>query len=296
MRGCRHQVLPAPLRLAATFALVACCAPGPPARPPSAAGPAADPSLQVLDRLASPGEGRGPPAAAPAHLAACLHQARRQTAASCATEADRPRTVPLQVLLDPRYQARPGWQQRLAGTLACVDLLYQEVGLQWEVQTVTPWDPGDQRNDLHGLLARVRAAPAAGPPQLRVGIAVWEARRIFATAGGEVGLSQGDSCVVPSWPRMENDCLILAHELGHLLGARHVPGRHWIMGWAARPFHLPAEDPVARVRATYRWHPRNREVLALHRRARFGRRGARLPAGCRRRVEALDRCWGLDAP
>jgi hypothetical protein len=92
---------------------------------------------------------------------------------------------------------------------------------------------------------------------------------------------------------VENDCLILAHELGHLVGARHFPGKDWIMGWAARPFHLPAADPIARVKALYRFDPRNLAVIRLHRQARVTRHGLELPAGCAEKVEAIDRCWRL---
>jgi hypothetical protein len=85
----------------------------------------------------------------------------------------------------------------------------------------------------------------------------------------------------------------LAHELGHLLGAEHVPGKSFIMSWSAQPYHLPVADPIARVVATYRFHPRNLESIRAHVRARFTARGLLLPDPCIRRMQAIDRCWGL---
>ena len=51
-------------------------------------------------------------------------------------------------------------------------------------------------------------------------------------------------------------------------GARHVPGKPWLMGWAARPFYLPATDALARVTAVYRLHPVNVALIRAHRTAR----------------------------
>ena len=87
--------------------------------------------------------------------------------------------------------------------------------------------------------------------------------------------------------------MILAHELGHLIGARHVPGKHWVMGWAARPFFLPSTNPLARVVATYRFHPRNRAAIRAHIGARLTTRGLRPSLACRARLRHLDRCYGL---
>ena len=120
-----------------------------------------------------------------------------------------------------------------------------------------------------------------------------ERQQIFRQAGGEIGLSQAGACVVPSWPRIENDCVILAHELGHLIGARHVPGKQWIMGWSARPFHLPAQDPLARVIASYRFHPRNTAAIQAYRDAPLTPRGLHPSLACREHLRQLDRCWGL---
>lgn len=204
-----------------------------------------------------------------------------------------PRVLPVAVALDPRYLKWPNAWDRLARTLHCVNRFYRGTGVEWDFASITPWDPGAHRHQLYGLLHRLQREFPPSRKNLSLGITVWEERRIYAKAGGEIGLSQGGACVVPSWPRVENDCLILAHELGHLIGAKHVPGKQWIMGWSASPFHLPAEDPLERVASVYRFHPRNIEVIAVYGVARLTAHGLALPSACHQRVAEIDRCYGL---
>jgi hypothetical protein len=248
-----------------------------------------DPNVRTLDRLLAKGHRQS--AAEPEGLKACLRRAALQH--PCAARSE-DRTLTVRVFLDPRYASRfAGWERRLARTFTCVNTLYGPTGISWDVEAVEPWAPGAQRHDLFGLLDRLQREHPYDGKSLTLGITVWDERRIYAAAGGEIGLSQHAACVVPSWPRVENDCLILAHELGHLVKARHVPGKQWIMGWAARPFHLPASDPIARVTALYRFHPRNVAAIAMHRGAAFTPHGLALPQGCRERLRAIDRCWKL---
>lgn len=273
------------LPIAILAALASC---GPPPAPERPRRP--DPTIRTLDRLlVKERSARGDPAG---ELGRCLRQAEQDHA--CPLPEAR-RTLALRIALDARYPVRwPGWESRLSRTLSCVNTIYDATGLQFEASDIVEWSPTDrERNDLYALLYRVQRELPDDRKSLVVGITVWDDRRVYSGSGGEIGLSQRASCVVPSWPRVENDCIILAHELGHLVGARHVPGKQWLMGWAARPFHLPAADPVARVIALYRFHPRNRAAVAMHRRARFGPHGLRLPRACRERLHAIDRCWRL---
>ena len=264
-------------------AMLLSCSPPPAERP----GPK-DPSFRALDRLLATNP--PPPEQHPEGIEQCLNRARR----SHPCRSREPRTLGIRVYLDPRYASQyPEWERRLARTIACVNTFYAPTGISWEPVTVEPWSPGAQRHDLYGLLDRLQREHPYDGKSLALGITVWEERRIYSKAGGEIGLSQHAACVVPSWPRVENDCLILAHELGHLVQARHVPGKHWVMGWAARPFHLPASDPVARVTATYRLHPRNITAIAMHRGTTFTPRGLTLPRSCAYRLRAVDRCYGL---
>ena len=245
-----------------------------------------DPSLAALDRVLA-GEARG------RHRdpVACVRHGLDP--GLCPVTPRSARTYRLRVALDPRFHTWPDWRGRLAATVGCVNKLYAATGTTWEVDSIVDWDPGQDRHRLHRLLDRLQEDYPADSGTLVVGISVWEQRRVFATAGGEIGLSQGASCVVPSWPRVENDCVILAHELGHLVGARHVPGKRWVMGWSARPFHLPAADPIARVVATYRFHTRNVDSIKIHHAARITPRGLRLSRDCRKRIRTLDRRWNL---
>jgi hypothetical protein len=262
-------------------ALAACSDPQAEPRP-------ADPSLSTLDRLIAKGEGpRGGEG-----VAACV--AGVDATGECLPSPGARRTLRLRLALDERYaQQWPDARERLGRTLACVNQLYRGSGIDFALAEILPWDPGAERHDLRALLARVRRELAPDLRSLAVGMTVWEERRIYARAGGEIGLSQAGACVLPSWPRIENDCLTLAHELGHLLGAEHVPGKSFIMSWSAQPYHLPVADPIARVVATYRFHPRNLESIRAHVRARFTARGLLLPDPCIRRMQAIDRCWGL---
>ena len=262
-----------------------------PSRPAPTRRRFVDPSLATLDRvLAARPRGSHGGVDRATDPAACMRQAPGPELCPVPRGT---RVYRLRVALDPRFHRWPDWRGRLASTMDCVNRLYRTSGTSWQVDSIVDWDPGQNRHRLHHLLDRLQLDFPADKKTLVVGIAVWEQRRVYATAGGEIGLSQGGACVVPSWPRVENDCVILAHELGHLVGARHVPGKRWVMGWAARPFHLPAADPIARVVATYRFHPRNVDAMRIHHRARLTHHGLRLPPDCRQRVRQLNRCWHL---
>jgi hypothetical protein len=251
---------------------------------------AGDPSLATLDRLLAKQEPA--PAGARDDVAACL--ARLDASRECVPAPRARRALKLRLVLDEKYTTQwPSWERRLHTTMGCVNRLYRGTGIELVVHDIKTWDPGAERHDLYALLRRVQREHAPDLASLVVGIALWEERRIYARAGGEIGLSQGGACVLPAWPRVENDCLTMAHELGHLLGAEHVPGKQWIMAWSAQPFHLPVSDPVARVVATYRFHPRNLEVIRTHVFARFTASGLALPEPCARRVRGIDRCWKL---
>ncbi len=244
-----------------------------------------DPTLAALDRIIARGD-RG------ADRATCLRELERR--GLCEPSAAAPsREIAVRISLDPRYRQWPNWRQRLASTFRCANAIYERSGVRWRIRDILPWDPGAERHALYALLARLRREVPGDHRSLRLGITVWEPRMIFRLAGGKIGLSQAGACVVPSWPRVENDCVILAHELGHLIGAKHVPGKQWVMGWAARPFHLPAKDPLARVIATYRFHPRNLAAIRAHLSASVTPRGLKPTLACRERLRILDRCYGL---
>ncbi len=247
-----------------------------------------DPSLTALDRLARK-EQRA--TAAGATVDDCL--ARAAQTGLCPPLASR-RAYHLRMALDPRYNEHwPEWESRMQTTLDCVNRLYQPTGTTFVLDQIQAWDPGAARHNLRALLSRLQQDY---PPDLKtivVGITVWEERKVFSGAGGEIGLSQRAACVVPSWPRVENDCLTLAHELGHVVGARHVRGTGWVMSYAGHVFQLPAADPAARVVQTNRFHPRNVEAIRTYHRARFTPNGLVLPVSCAQRLALTDRCWSL---
>lgn len=270
--------------------VIAGCGPSP---PPRQRPPKRERELATLDRLLAGSSAAG---AQERNLERCM---ARVEDAPCGPRPDdkATRSLEIRLALDPRYASKWGattWRDRLDRTFSCANRLYAATGIRWRIASVTPWDPGQQRHALYPLLDRLQRELPADGKSLVLGITVWDERRVYSEAGGEIGLSQRAACVVPSWPRVENDCVILAHELGHLIGARHVPGKQWIMGWAARPFHLPAADPIARVVATYRFHPRNLAVIrVLRRQGRVTKNGLHLSRACWARVRAIDRCWRL---
>jgi hypothetical protein len=223
---------------------------------------------------------------------ACLERINRL--GNCPAPSTQSRTLSLEVVLDSLYIYNwKDWSGRLSQTMRCVNTLFRETGLSWEISSLIPWDPGPERHELAALLRRLQKKHPPDENHLVVGITVWNENRIYARAGGEIGLSQGGACVIPSWPRIENDCLILTHELGHLVGARHVPGKNLIMNWAAHTYHLPATDPTSRVIAAYRFHPRNLSVIRLYKNARLGENGLSLPQPCLKKIELIDSCWRL---
>ncbi|MCC6749491.1 MAG: hypothetical protein IT371_17635 [Deltaproteobacteria bacterium] len=277
-----------PLAAALGLWLVAAGCPGPP--PPEPPAPL-DPALAALDELAARSSQR-PGRHAERNLEACLARVAREH--SCAPTPGVQHRVGVRLALDPRYAAQwPGWRARLASTFRCVNHLYRPTGIEWHVSSMLSFEPGAERHDLYALLARLQREFPPDRRALTLGITVWDERHVYRTSGGEIGLSQRGHCVVPSWPRVENDCIILAHELGHLIGAKHVPGKQWVMGWAATPFYLPASDPLARVVATYRFHPRNVAAIQAHQSARFTADGLTPTPACAARIAALDACWSL---
>ncbi len=250
-----------------------------------------DPTLNTMDRILA--RGRSPRSG---HLVqghkACL--AEVDPLRQCSLVHRKTRTFKIRLGLDPRYLSHwSDWRGRLVQTMSCVNRLYRSTGITWSIQKIYAWDPGADRHNLRALLRRLQNDFPPNKNSVVLGITLWDERKVYKSAGGEIGLSQRAACVVPSWPRVENDCVILAHELGHLLGAKHVPGKHWIMGWAASPFHLPATDPIARVVATYRFHPRNISAINAHQRATFTRSGLVIPVACQQKLERIDRCWSL---
>jgi hypothetical protein len=257
--------------------LLSACATAPPPPPPP------DPAVAVLEGLIAKKERAG-------DRGACLAALREDM--QCEPLA-REREHGLTIALDPRYKQIPNWRKRLKDTLRCVNAIYKKTGISWRINRLFEWDPGAERHQLYPLLARLRKEVAGDGKTLRLGITVWEKRRIYRMAGGEIGLSQAGACVVPSWPRPENDCIILAHELGHLIGAIHVPGKQWVMGWATHPFYLPGVDPLARVVQRYSFHPRNIEAIRITGQATMTRHGFRVGPRCRKHLADLDRCYGF---
>jgi hypothetical protein len=277
--------------VAALLLLAAGCGGGESSEPQR---PQRDPALQTLDRLiARRASSRARGGAQTRSIEECL--AAVEKTGTCFVPEDDRRTYHLRLVLDERYPREfPSWKTRLETTLACVNRLYEPASTDFAVDVLESWDPGESRHDLRTLLSRLHAEFPVSKQALVVGITVWEERKIFSLAGGEIGLSQGGACVVPSWPRIENDCTTLAHELGHLVGAVHVPGKEWVMGWAASTiFHLPAKDPTARVLQTYRFHPRNLEGILVYHRARLTSRGLALPRPCHEWMSRVDACWGF---
>jgi len=249
---------------------------------------ALDRILQRMERQKQQGVSRDEP------VAACVLRALEELGDGCELPADGKRTYKIRVGLDPRYQSNwPDWEERFMGTVECVNLIYQPAGVRFELESVLPWLPGAERNDLRRLLTRLRREVAASASALRLGVVVWSKRRVQSQVGGEIGLAQGDACVVPAWPRVENDCITLAHELGHLVGARHVPGKDWIMAWKGHTYRLPVSDPLARVVRHHKLHPRNQLGIRAFHRARQTAHGLHPTEGCAELMYEVDRCWAL---
>jgi len=268
------------------------CGPKPPARTPP---PRPDPGVQVLDGMLKRLEKQKAAGVRQGEsLDVCLLWARRKTEDQCLVDPASTRTYKVRVALDKQYQKTwPEWEGRFFGTFECVNKIYQPTGVSFEVEAVMDWQPGAQRNDLGALLDRIHKELPAKPNLLRLGMVVWSKKRMQFSVGGEIGLAQGGACVVPSWPRVENDCITMAHELGHLVGARHVPGKDWIMAWKGHTYQLPVSDPLARVVRHHKLHPRNQEGIRVHHQAKSTKHGLHLERGCAERMDKVDACWRL---
>jgi hypothetical protein len=200
------------------------------------------------------------------------------------------------LLLDQRYAKKwPDFKERLVDTFHCVNKLYQDQSLQFTFGKIEVWQPGAERHDLRALLDRVdRQYPTDGQSFI-VGITVWDKEKVYSRIGGEIGLSRPKrgTCVVPAWPRVENDCMTLAHELGHIVGAKHVPGKHSLMHWSGSLFFLPSKNPIARVTGYYRIHPRNREAIRVYASTPVTKSGFVPSKACVDYLGRVDRCWGV---
>lgn len=208
--------------------------------------------------------------------------------------------IEIDLWVDHEYQRRYAKAStRLATTLRCVNALYQSTGMIFRVRKQRSFDPAERRHDLRALLRWLRHSRSRSTPDhvLAIAISAWDQRMVYSKAGREVGLAQGASAVVPAWPRVENDCVILAHELGHLVGAIHVRAANradlrWIMAPSSGVFYLPDKRPIERVLGLFRFHPRNAESLFAHRNATFSaNRGTRLSAECAAYQREVDTCW-----
>ena len=278
--------------------LLLSCGPPPPAQPPATRQApevkVLEGMLERLEQREQRGESSGRGRTGGESIQACLDRARLETSEQCKLDARSERTYQVRVALDKAYQRSwPDWEQRFFGTFACLNQIYRSTGTRFELEAVVDWEPGAQRNNLDALLDRVQAEVPANKDVLRLGVVVWSERRVQSQVGGEIGLSQAGACVVPAWPRVENDCITLAHELGHLVGARHVPGKNWIMSWKGHTYRLPVSDPLARVVANHRLHPRNKEGIRVHHKATGTRHGLALDRGCALRLARVDSCWAL---
>jgi hypothetical protein len=269
--------------------LAACSSP----RAPQGAYPKAkatrhapSPSVEALDRLTG---GANLSSRPDASVEQCLQRVNRTI--GCRPDPNKRHTINIRLVLDERYTTSyPQWQKRFERTIACVNRLYGPTILRWRLFGAKLWDPGERRYDLRALLDQLQMKFGPDNRSILLGITVWDEERVINKGGGEIGLSQGSSCVVPSWMRVENDCLILAHELGHLSGAEHVLGKNWIMSPSTSPFHLPAKDAVRRVVETFRFDPRNIAAINTLTIARFSTQNPTLQAACEERLKAIDRC------
>lgn len=259
--------------------LAGCSAPPPPDPEPKRSN-----VLKILDGVA---ERREDPRA----RARCLQQAR--TSSRCPPNSNPRRILPLRIVLDRRYTARGlGWKKRLQRTVGCANALFPP-GLGFSLQRIEPWDPGADRRSLLALFGRLKREHPADGAALVVGFTVLDRGQVFGRTGDAIGLSKGVSTVVTSWPLEENDCAILAHELAHLVGAKHVRGKQWLMNRTGRPFHLPSDGAKWRVLSRYRFHPRNIEVMLLYAGSRITPRGLMLRRSCINLRKGIDRCWAL---
>lgn len=202
--------------------------------------------------------------------------------------------IPLRIALDPAYiKGHHNWKKRLNQTMQCVNRFFRDASIEWKIVDIQPWDPQNDQEKLYSLLSRLqREIPAQDA--VRLGIIRWDQSTSLKRRSGEIGLAQGNSCIVPSWPQVRNDCLILAHELGHVLGAKHLPGKQWIMSPAAHPFRLPQnKDSLLQLTKEFRFHPANRTIIEAHASAKITATHILPTAACRKRIRRIRFCYGI---
>ena len=226
-----------------------------------------------------------------ARLAGCLDTVRRSTQCRPARQQV---TASLRVVVGPRYAARPRWRDRLSQTVGCVNRLFENAGIRWELGESSTWQPRFQGHNLSALLGQLEHDVPQGSGAL-LGMIVGEERRMYGQIGGSVGLTRGSTGIISSWKRPENDCLAAAQSLGFMLGATHSRGKGWVMTTKLHRFALPSPDPYSKVVRNYRFHPRNVAVIRTFRFARFEGRALLLPPSCRQRVAGLTNCYAQAA-
>jgi hypothetical protein len=211
------------------------------------------------------------------------------------TATDR-RDLPLRLAVDRRFvegHAEPS--KRIRDTVACVNSLFRETGIQWSITAVFTWSPdvpgpGQIHTDNGRLMQDLQRQYPDDGRSVVVGWAQLDERSVFR--GETSAESEGNWILVGSTPRPENDCLGLANMLGRYLGGTPVPAPgSWVIRRFRARSHIPTDDLQTKVMSMWRFHPQNVEVIRAHGRGRIKPGGMVLSAGCRKRISGIRSCW-----
>lgn len=211
----------------------------------------------------------------------------------CPSTINQPQTYSVRLVLDVELlRSWPNWKDRVHSLMGCVNHFFNPINITWKLADLLQWRPLHApvgKGQILQLMAQLKKEVPFDKKSFVVGLAA--SHNYSAGAVTPSGLNQGYASIATSMPKLENECLYMAAMLGRVLGGIDTPGRQWIMGWHRRGVFFSGPGGLARIKAKYRFHPRNLTTFVCHKSARFSGQRLLLPTPCRQIIKMMDGCW-----
>lgn len=130
-----------------------------------------------------------------------------------------PDYLPVEVAIDEEFVIQVGddWETEVYRMVEEGDSLLKEVGLELKVVSIQRWRSDNEEDSIEALLNSVELQIKRDPRHLLLAITCQDT----AKYDGWAQPSKSQAIVKCSPKKAESKELLIAHEVGHLLGARH---------------------------------------------------------------------------